>query len=169
MYSLVYGTLPIVRSTGGLVDTVENFNEKTGSGTGFMFDYLSPSSIYDTVGWAVWAWYNKRADIEKMRKRGMTMDFSWELSAQKYVELYEETFKTAGISVKEKPAVIKEEKPKAEPKIKKTSIKAEPKVKKTESKTNKIEPKVKKASVKAEPKAKQKAPKPKTPLKKTKK
>jgi starch synthase len=91
MYSLVYGTLPIVRSTGGLVDTVENFDEETGSGTGFMFDYLSPSSVYDTVGWAVWAWYNRRKDIDKMRKRGMTMDFSWESSAKKYVELYEET------------------------------------------------------------------------------
>ena len=90
MYSLMYGTLPIVRRTGGLADTVENFNEDTGSGTGFMFNYLSPSSIYDTVGWAVWAWYNRREDIETMRKRGMVQDFSWELSAKKYVELYEE-------------------------------------------------------------------------------
>ena len=97
MYSLVYGTLPIVRATGGLVDTVENFNEKTGSGTGFMFNYLSPSSIYDTVGWAVWAWYNRRDYIEKMRERAMKMDFSWELSARKYVELYKET---QGVSVK---------------------------------------------------------------------
>jgi len=88
MYSLVYGTLPIVRSTGGLVDTVENFNEKTGSGTGFMFNYLSPSAIYDTVGWAVWAWYNRKSDIEKMRERGMSQDFSWESSAKKYVEMY---------------------------------------------------------------------------------
>jgi len=93
MYSLVYGTIPIVRNTGGLSDTVENFNEKTGSGTGFMFDYLSPHSIYDTVGWAVWAWYNRRDILEKMRKRGMAMDFSWETSAKKYVELYEEALK----------------------------------------------------------------------------
>ena len=89
MYSLIYGTIPIVRNTGGLADTVENFNEKTGEGTGFMFDYLSPSSIYNTVGWAVWAWYNRRDVLEKMRKRGMSQDFSWESSAQKYVELYE--------------------------------------------------------------------------------
>jgi len=100
MYSLVYGTLPIVRSTGGLVDTVENFNEKTGSGTGFMFDYLSPSSIYDTVGWAVWAWYNRREYIEKMRKRAMAVNFSWELSAKKYIKLYEETLKKQGIKLK---------------------------------------------------------------------
>jgi starch synthase len=100
MYSLVYGTLPIVRSTGGLVDTVENFNEKTGDGTGFMFDYLSPNSIYDTVGWAVWAWYNRKSDIEKMRKRGMEKDFSWELSAQKYMELYNATLKAIGVTIK---------------------------------------------------------------------
>jgi len=104
MYSLVYGTLPIVRSTGGLVDTVENFNEKTGEGTGFMFEQLNPSSIYNTVGWAVWAWYNRRKDIDKMRKRGMTKDFSWENSAQQYIELYEATFKAQGIKL---PAAIK--------------------------------------------------------------
>jgi len=97
MYSLVYGTLPIVRRTGGLVDTVENFNEKTGSGTGFMFDYLSPSSIYDTVGWAIWAWYNRREDIEKMKERAMGMNFSWERSADKYVKMYEQTRASAGI------------------------------------------------------------------------
>jgi starch synthase len=122
MYSLVYGTLPIVRRTGGLADTVENFNEKTGDGTGFMFDYLSPSSIYDTVGWAVWAWYNRKEYIDKMRKRGMAMDFSWEKSALKYVELYEATFKSTGIKISSaskksesaaKPAAEKAEKPKS--------------------------------------------------------
>jgi len=99
MYSLVYGTLPIVRATGGLVDTVENFNERTGEGTGFMFDYLHPSSIYNTVGWAVWAWYNRRKDMEKMQARGMKKDFTWETSAQQYIELYEATFKAQGFNV----------------------------------------------------------------------
>ncbi|MDR2729456.1 MAG: glycogen synthase [Treponema sp.] len=93
MYSLAYGTLPIVRRTGGLADTVENYNEATGGGTGFMFDQLNPSSIYNTVGWAVWAWYNRREHIEKMRLRGMKKDFSWEQSAAQYVELYEKTIK----------------------------------------------------------------------------
>ena len=88
MYSLLYGTLPIVRRTGGLADTVENYNEKTGDGTGFMFDYLSPDSIADTVGWATYAYYNKKEHIAKMQKRGMKKDFSWKNSAQKYVEVY---------------------------------------------------------------------------------
>lgn len=100
MYSLIYGTLPIVRSTGGLVDTVENFDEKTGEGTGFMFKYLNPSSIYNTVGWAVWAWYNKRDAIEEMKKRGMAKNFSWETSALAYVDLYNAAFKTIGIKLK---------------------------------------------------------------------
>ena len=91
MYSLAYGTLPIVRRTGGLVDTVENYNEETGSGTGFMFDDLTPGAIYDTVGWAVWAWFNHPEHIAAMRKKAMQTDFSWEKSAKKYVELYEET------------------------------------------------------------------------------
>ena len=107
MYSLVYGTLPIVRRTGGLADTVQNFDEKTGSGTGFMFDYLSPSSIYDTVTWAVWTWHNRPKDIKKMQECGMAQDFTWELSAKKYVEMYNATFKTQGIKVP-KAVTVKE-------------------------------------------------------------
>ncbi len=89
MYSLAYGTPPIVRRTGGLADTVENFDQESGAGTGFMFDQLTPRAIYDTVGWAVWAYYNKREQVEAMRLRGMAQDFSWERSARKYVDLYE--------------------------------------------------------------------------------
>jgi starch synthase len=88
MYSLAYGTLPIVRNTGGLADTVENFNQKTGEGTGFLFDQLTPRAIYDTVGWANWAYYNRRPQIEAMRVRAMKIDFSWETPAKKYEEMY---------------------------------------------------------------------------------
>ncbi|MDR2702061.1 MAG: glycogen synthase [Spirochaetaceae bacterium] len=88
LYSLNYGTIPIVRNTGGLADTVQNYNQETGEGTGFMFDYLSPNSIYDTIGWAVWAWYNKKKDIDAMRSRGMIQDFSWKKSALEYMGLY---------------------------------------------------------------------------------
>ncbi|MDR0586772.1 MAG: glycogen synthase [Treponema sp.] len=93
MYSLVYGTLPIVRNTGGLADTVVNYDQESGGGTGFMFNDLTPSAIYNTVGWAVWAWYNKPEDILAMRIRGMKQDFSWKKSAKQYVELY----KSAGV------------------------------------------------------------------------
>ena len=93
MYSLAYGTIPIVRNTGGLADTVENFNQETGSGTGFIFDDLTPQAIYNTVGWAVWAYYNRRSEIEAMRLRGMKQNFSWEKSAEKYLAMYEETRK----------------------------------------------------------------------------
>jgi starch synthase len=89
MYSLAYGTLPIVRNTGGLVDTVQNYNQETGAGTGFMFDDLTPSAVYNTVGWAVWAYYNRRDDIEAMRITGMKQNFSWEKSAKKYIDMYE--------------------------------------------------------------------------------
>ncbi|MBQ9239245.1 MAG: glycogen synthase GlgA [Treponema sp.] len=90
MYSLRYGTLPIVRRTGGLADTVTNYNEATGAGTGFMFDAITPGAVYDTVGWAVYAWYNKKEHIQKMRRRGMQQDFSWDTSAQKYEAVYRE-------------------------------------------------------------------------------
>lgn len=88
MYSLRYGTLPIVHRTGGLADTVENYNQDSGGGTGFSFDSLSPRSIFDTTGWAVWAWYNKPEHIAAMRKRAMAKDFSWARPAQEYVKLY---------------------------------------------------------------------------------
>ena len=91
MYSLAYGTLPIVHKTGGLADTVENYDENKGTGTGFMFDDLNPSAIYNTVGWAVWAWYNRPDHIRVMRQNAMRCDFSWEKSAKKYVALYEES------------------------------------------------------------------------------
>ena len=88
MYALNYGTLPIVRNTGGLADTVENFNQENGSGTGFIFDDLTPTAIEQTVDWAVWAYYNRSHFLESMRIRGMKQDFSWEKSAKKYVSLY---------------------------------------------------------------------------------
>ncbi len=96
MYSLRYGTLPVVHRTGGLADTVENYNQETGDGTGFMFDDLTPRSIYDTVGWAVWAWYNKSEHIELMRRRAMGRRFSWADSAREYEKLYARALSRAG-------------------------------------------------------------------------
>ncbi|MBR1720904.1 MAG: glycogen synthase, partial [Treponema sp.] len=92
-YSELFGTLPIVRRTGGLADTVQNYNQETGEGTGFMFDALTPGAIYDTVGWAVWAYYNKKDHIKQMQKRGMEQDFTWKASCNKYLEVYEEAIR----------------------------------------------------------------------------
>ena len=89
MYSLRYGTLPIVRKTGGLADTVVNYDQETGEGTGFVFSELTPQALYDTVGWALWTWYNRPADIEVLRVRAMRERFSWRDSAARYVELYQ--------------------------------------------------------------------------------
>lgn len=88
MHCQVYGSLPIVRKIGGFADTVENYNETTGSGTGFMFNDLTPQSVYDTVGWAVFAWYNKPSHIYQMKKRVMSKDFSWEKSIKEYEKVY---------------------------------------------------------------------------------
>lgn len=90
IYSMLYGTLPIVRRTGGLADTVENYNEKTGEGTGFMFDQLTPRAVYDTVGWAVWAYYNRPGHIKKMQKAGMKKTFTWDDAAKQYLDVYRE-------------------------------------------------------------------------------
>ncbi|MBR4004723.1 MAG: glycogen synthase GlgA [Treponema sp.] len=90
IYSMLYGTLPIVRRTGGLADTVENYNEATGDGTGFLFDQLTPRAVYDTVGWAVWAYYNRKDHIKKMQLAGMKKTFGWDKAAQGYLDVYKE-------------------------------------------------------------------------------
>ncbi|WP_443736072.1 glycogen synthase GlgA [Treponema sp.] len=90
IYSMLYGTLPIVRRTGGLADTVANYNENNADGTGFVFDNLTPRAVFDTVGWAVWAYYNKKQDIRKMQLRGMDTTFSWDSAANGYLEVYKE-------------------------------------------------------------------------------
>ncbi|HZI89331.1 MAG TPA: glycogen/starch synthase [Candidatus Polarisedimenticolia bacterium] len=88
MYSLRYGTLPIVRATGGLVDTVTNYDEPSGGGTGFMFDDLHPEALANTIGWAVSTWYDRPQHIDQMRRRAMAQDFSWERAAHAYRDLY---------------------------------------------------------------------------------
>jgi len=89
IYSLKYGTLPIVRDTGGLADTVVQYDERSGGGTGFKFQELSPRAIYYTVGWAVSTWYDRSHHIDELRRRGMAQRFSWEESARGYLQVYE--------------------------------------------------------------------------------
>lgn len=88
MYAMRYGTLPIVRRTGGLADTVASYDEPTGEGTGFSFDLLTPSAIYNTVGWSLWTWHNRPEHIAAMQQRAMAERFSWQDSAARYVEVY---------------------------------------------------------------------------------
>lgn len=89
MYSLRYGTLPIVRRTGGLADTVVNYDQATGQGTGFVFDLLTPQAIFDTVGWSLWTWHNRRDHVDAMRRRAMGLRFDWATAAARYLELYQ--------------------------------------------------------------------------------
>jgi len=89
MYSLKYGTLPIVRATGGLRDTVKQYNENTGEGTGFLFDAATPGAVYDTVGWAVSTFYDRPDHLITMQKRAMKEDFSWLHAAEKYSDVYD--------------------------------------------------------------------------------
>jgi starch synthase len=89
MYSLKYGTLPIVHATGGLDDTVEQYNESTGDGTGFKFEDATAGALYDTVGWAVSTYYDRPHHIKKMINRAMNSDFSWSKSVEAYENLYE--------------------------------------------------------------------------------
>lgn len=88
MYSLLYGTLPVIRNTGGLADTVENYNEDTGEGTGFVLNHLTPESVYNTVDWAANTWFKHPDHIAEMRKRAMSKDFTWDSSAKQYIEVY---------------------------------------------------------------------------------
>jgi starch synthase len=87
LYSLKYGTVPIVRKTGGLADTIENYEPSTGRGTGFLFKNYDPSELLDTVKAALAVYQNKKAWTGLMRN-GMEKDFSWDSSAKKYVDLY---------------------------------------------------------------------------------
>ncbi len=88
IYSMIYGTIPIVRNTGGLADTVVQYNEKEHSGTGFKFQDLTPEAIFNTVKYALEIYFSNSKDIEILRKTGMQADFSWEKSALKYIDVY---------------------------------------------------------------------------------
>jgi starch synthase len=89
MYSLRYGTVPLVRATGGLFDTVQNFDPLTGRGTGFTFDEYSPQALLDTLRWALKT-YEDRQTWRTLQVAGMSQDFSWDASARAYVGVYEQ-------------------------------------------------------------------------------
>lgn len=86
MYSLRYGTLPIVRATGGLIDTVEPLSE--GAGTGIRFEDPSVAALSHAIDQAVLLWYDQPDQLIEARRRAMRVDNSWAHSAQAYHELY---------------------------------------------------------------------------------
>lgn len=92
MYSLTYGTIPVVHATGGLSDTVCDI--ENGDGNGISFLSLTPDEIVSAVERAE-ALYNDREELGKVRKRGMSEDFSWRTSAGKYEKLYLELLRKA--------------------------------------------------------------------------
>lgn len=88
IYSLKYGTLPIVRSVGGLEDTVENYNPMTAEGTGFKFEEASPEALFGTIKWAVETWYKHPKHFANLRHQAMQNDFSWDISGSEYLYFY---------------------------------------------------------------------------------
>ena len=93
MYSLRYGTVPIVRATGGLADTVREYDPATGQGTGFRFRAYDPDEFKEAVNRALALWPD-REQWRRLMLNGMREDFSWTESAKKYLEVYE---RVAGI------------------------------------------------------------------------
>jgi starch synthase len=90
MYSLRYGTPPLVRETGGLADTVVDCNEATlaaGTANGFVFGDATPEALLQTIRRAVAAWHEK-AVWHKLQKNGMMLDFSWPKAATAYKAIY---------------------------------------------------------------------------------
>jgi starch synthase len=93
MYSMRYGTVPIVRATGGLDDTVED-HAANGKGTGFKFEKYDARELLKTIQRAVRV-YQQPEEWKKLMRNGMTRDFSWEHSAREYANLYREVLKQA--------------------------------------------------------------------------
>jgi starch synthase len=87
MYSLRYGTPPIVRRTGGLADTVRQWNPETREGTGFVFDHFTPAGLAWALDFAL-ATHRDRGAWRRLQQNGMSEDFSWDRQIQKYVALY---------------------------------------------------------------------------------
>ena len=145
-----YGTLPIVRETGGLKDTVQPYNEFTGEGTGFSFSNFNGDEMGDAVFRAARLFWDNRQAWNQLVTQAMSQDFSWTRSADKYLDLY--FFMHPEI---ERPAAVVEAaaEPKAEPVVEAPAAAEEPKAeeKPVEAEPAEAEPEVK---VEAAPEAK---------------
>ena len=89
IYSLKYGTVPVVRATGGLDDTIEAFDPQTGRGTGFKFRAYEAPALLAAIRQALAIFRNEPAAWRKLQVNGMAKDFSWQVSALEYARLYE--------------------------------------------------------------------------------
>lgn len=89
LMALRYGTVPIVRETGGLKDTVIPYNEYEGTGTGFGFANYNAHEMLNTIRYAEHIYYDKKREWNKIVDRAMAADFSWNVSAKKYQEMYD--------------------------------------------------------------------------------
>jgi len=92
MFSMKYGTIPVVRKTGGLADSVMPVERSTGQGTGFVFEHFTPEGLGWALGAAIEA-YRDRAFWDRLVQNAMRQDFSWEKQVGLYVELYERMLK----------------------------------------------------------------------------
>lgn len=140
-----YGTLPIVRETGGLKDTVIPYNEFTGEGTGFSFSNFNGDEMGDAVFRAARLFWDNREAWDQLVTQAMSQDFSWTRSADKYLDLYffmhPEIERPA--AVVDEPEAVAEPEPKAEEKpVEAESVKAEPEVKAEDAPEAKAEAKL---------------------------
>ena len=94
MYCLRYGTVPVVRRTGGLDDTVENWNPRSRRGTGFTFSHYSPAALIAALRRAL-ELYRDRAAWQSLQQAGMREDHSWDVSAREYARVYEKAIALA--------------------------------------------------------------------------
>ncbi len=94
MYSMRYGTVPVVRAVGGLADTVRPFNPKNGQGTGFLFTDYDPSALWDALQRALTTYRSHPKAWRRLQTNGMKKDFSWVRSATEYVRIYRQTMMT---------------------------------------------------------------------------
>ena len=88
LMSLRYGTIPIVRETGGLKDTVEPYNQYESTGTGFSFANYNAHEMLGVIRYAEQIYYDRKREWNKLVDRAMAADFSWDVSARKYENLY---------------------------------------------------------------------------------
>jgi starch synthase len=89
MYSLRYGTVPIVRKTGGLADTVQSYHPELDMGTGFVFEHFTPTGMGWALDLALRTFRDKPEEWRKMQRRGMEQDFSWNRQGRVYEQLYD--------------------------------------------------------------------------------